>query len=381
MTLNDNGNKFHRAYVTVDLDAIDHNLTQLKSCLKDGVKALAIVKADAYGHGSVTVSKHIEDKIDYFAVASLNEAVELRVNGIKKPILILAYTSPSQYCELVEHDLTATIYNIDDARQLSGVATSMGKKAKIHIAVDTGMGRIGFMPTDENVQIIKEISAFDGLDVEGLFSHYACADCADKTESHRQTAVFDDYIKKLELAGVNIPIKHISNSAATTELEKQYDMCRLGISLYGLYPSDEVDKSKVNLIPAMEVIAHVIHIKNVDKGFKIGYGHIYETPSPKKIATVSFGYADGFNRCLTNVGYVLINGKKAPVVGKVCMDMIMVDVTEIDDVCVGDNAVIIGKSKDAYLSAEEFGKMSNSINYEVICNFMPRVTRIYKKKG
>lgn len=381
MTLNDNSNKFHRAYVTVDLDAIDHNLTQLKACLKDGVKALAIVKADAYGHGSVTVSKHIENKIDYFAVASLNEAVELRVNGIKRPILILAYTSPSQYSELVEHDLTATIYNIDDARQLSGVATSMGKKAKIHIAVDTGMGRIGFMPTDENVQIIKEISAFDGLDVEGLFSHYACADCADKTESHRQTAVFDEYIKKLELAGVNIPIKHISNSAATTELEKQYDMCRLGISLYGLYPSDEVDKSKVNLIPAMEVIAHVIHIKNVDKGFKIGYGHIYETPSPKKIATVSFGYADGFNRCLTNVGYVLINGKKAPVVGKVCMDMIMVDVTEIDDVCVGDNAVIIGKSKDAYLSAEEFGKMSNSINYEVICNFMPRVTRIYKKKG
>ncbi len=381
MTLNDNSNKFHRAYVTVDLDAIDHNLSQLKSCLKDGVKALAIVKADAYGHGSVTVSKHIEDNVDYFAVASLNEAVELRVNGIKKPVLILAYTSPSQYSELIEHNLTATIYSINDAKQLSDVAVSMGKKAKIHIAVDTGMGRIGFMPTDENVQIIKEISLLQGLEIEGLFSHYACADCEDKTESYRQTAVFDEYIKKLELAGINIPIKHISNSAATTELENQYDMCRLGISLYGLYPSEEVDKTKVNLIPAMEVIAHVIHIKNVDKGFKIGYGHIYETPSPKKIATVSFGYADGFNRCLTNVGYVLINGKKAPVVGKVCMDMIMVDVTDIDDVCVGDNAVIIGKSNDAFLSAEEFGKMSNSINYEVICNFMPRVTRIYKKKG
>lgn len=381
MTSNNNSDKFHRAYVTVDLDAIDHNLSQLKACLKDGVKALAIVKADAYGHGSVTVSKHIESKIDYFAVASLNEAVELRNNSIKKPILILAYTSPSQYTELVEHNLTATIYSLDDARVLSDVAVSMGKKAKIHIAVDTGMGRVGFMPTDENVDIIKQISLLDGIEIEGLFSHYACADCADKTESNRQTAVFDEYIKKLECAGVNIPIKHISNSAATTELENQYDMCRLGISLYGLYPSDEVDKTKVDLVPAMEVIAHVINVKNVDKGFKIGYGHIYETPSPKKIATVSFGYADGFNRCLTNVGYVLINGKKAPVVGKVCMDMIMVDATDIDDVCIGDNAVIIGKSKDAFLSAEEFGEMSNSINYEVICNFMPRVTRIYKKKG
>jgi alanine racemase len=249
-----------------------------------------------------------------------------------------------------------------------------------HVAVDTGMGRIGVQPDETGADLVLAVSQLEGVEIEGLFSHYACADCQDKTDAQEQTALFDRFIGLLEGRGVQIPLKHICNSAGAMEMDKQYDMCRLGIALYGLYPSEEVEK-KIALIPAMEVISHVVHVKDVPQGFKIGYGHIYEAPAKRKIATVCVGYADGYNRCLTGVGYVLIRGKKAPVVGKVCMDQIMVDVTDIEGVTVGDQAVILGKSQDACISAEELGAMCHSFNYEVVCNFMPRVTRAYYKDG
>lgn len=377
-------NKYHRTFAAIDLDAIDNNLSQLKACINDGVKAMAVVKADAYGHGSVAVSKHIEDKVDYFAVASVDEAVELRDGGIKKPILVLSYTSPMKYETLVDYDITATVYNYSEAKLLSETAKSRGKKAKVHIAVDTGMGRIGFVPDASGADSVKEISTLSGIELEGLFSHYACADAYDKTDAGEQTMLFDRFIALLSERNVEIPIKHICNSAGTMDFKKQYDMCRLGIALYGLYPSDEVedmDKDRVKLIPAMEVVSHVVHIKEVPPGFKIGYGHIYEAPSVRKIATVCIGYADGYNRCLTNVGYVLIRGKKAPVVGKVCMDQIMVDITDIDCVEIGEHAVVLGENEGARISAEELGAMSHSFNYEVVCNFMPRVARFYYKDG
>ncbi len=311
---------YYRTFAAINLDAIHHNLCALKSCMKDGVHAMAVIKADAYGHGSATIAKHIEQEVDYMAVACLEEAIELRNAGITKPILILSYTHPSLYGKLIDYDITAAIYNYDEANQLSDVALQKNIKAKVHLVVDTGMGRIGFAPDEKSANCVQEISALPGIEVEGLFSHYACADCNDKTDANEQTRLFDAFIKMLEARNVYIPLKHICNSAGTMDFDKQYDMCRLGIALYGLYPSDEMDKSKVDLIPAMEVVSHVVHVKDVPKGFKIGYGHIYEAPAPRKIATVSIGYADGFNRCLTGVGYVLINGKKAPIVGKVCMD-------------------------------------------------------------
>ncbi len=373
--------KYYRTFAAVNLSAIEHNLNELKSCIKPGVKAMAVVKADAYGHGSIRVASYIENKIDYFAVASIDEAVELRKGGIKKPILILSYTSPLVYDVLIEYDLTTAIYNLDEAKQLSETAISMKKAAKVHVAVDTGMGRIGFSPNEESADLVKEISLLDGINLEGLFSHYACADCFDKADAMEQTALFDAFIKMLDKLGVNIPIKHICNSAGTMDFDEQYDMCRLGIALYGLYPSDEMDKTKISLIPAMEVISHVVHVKDVPAGFKIGYGHIYEAPEARKIATVSIGYADGFNRCFTNVGYVLINGKKAPVVGKVCMDQIMVDVTDIENVTVGEHAVIMGENDGIKITAEDLGSMCYSFNYEVVCNFMPRVKRFYYIDG
>lgn len=374
-------NHYHRSFACVDLDAIDHNLCELKARLNEGVKALAVVKADAYGHGSVVVSKHIEDKVDYFAVATIEEAITIRDGGIKKPILVLSFTSPYQYEALIEKKITATIFNVDEAKILSDMAVKKGKKAKIHVPVDTGMGRIGFTPDEKGADAVREISLLEGVELEGLFSHYACADCEDKTDALQQTKLFDLFIELLNKRNVEIPIKHICNSAGTMEFTKQYDMCRMGVALYGLYPSDEVKKDKVKLLPAMEVVSHVIHVKTVPQGFKIGYGHIYEAPSERRIATICIGYADGYKRCLTGVGYVLIHGKKAPVVGKVCMDQIMVDITDIPDAKVGDHAVVMGKSLDAEISAETLGEMCHSFNYEVVCNFMPRVTRVYYKDG
>ncbi len=368
---------YHRSYASINLEAIAHNLRELQSCMGEGVLSLAVVKADAYGHGMVPVSRFLEEKVDYFAVAEVDEGIQIRQGGVKKPILVLSYTSPSQYASLLDYDITATIFNLEDAEALSSLAVQKGMRAKVHVAVDTGMGRIGFMPTEESADIVQKISRLPGILLEGLFSHYACADSADPRDAVEQEKLFDAFLSLLDARDVNIPIKHICNSAGAMNFTKQYDMCRLGIALYGLYPSAEMDREKIKLIPAMEVISHVIHVKTVPEGFKIGYDHIYTAPSPRRIATVGIGYADGFNRCLTEVGYVLINGQKAPIVGKVCMDQIMVDVTDIPHVSVGDPTVVLGESQGVRISAEELGKMCHSFNYEVVCTFMPRVHRVY----
>ena len=370
--------EFYRSFAKINLSAIDHNLREIKKSLAKGVKTLAVVKADAYGHGLVPVSKHIQKDVDYFAVATVEDALELRENGVEKPVIILSYVSPLQYETVIENDITATMYNVEEAENLSALAEKKGKKVKVHIPVDTGMGRIGFMPDVDGVKAVKRISEMKGIFLEGLFSHYACADYEDKTGADKQTELFDSFISLLEKEGIEIPIKHMNNSAGTIENLKQYDMCRIGIALYGLYPSDEVNKDNMKLMPAMEVMSHIVHIKTVEKGFKIGYGHIYEAPSERTIATVSIGYADGYKRCLTGVGYVLANGKKAPIVGKICMDQCMVDITDIPDLKVGDKVVVMGKSGDEELSAELLGSMCHSFNYEIICSFMPRVIRIYE---
>ncbi len=368
---------YHRAYSRTNLDAIGHNFKELASLCGEEVKKCAIVKADAYGHGAVTVSKFLEDKADYFAVACFEEAIELRKAGIGKPVIILGYSDYSQFREITEFNITATIYRYEDALALDKVAKDIGKKAAIHVAVDTGMGRIGFEYSEKSADIVKEISKLENICLEGIFSHYAKADYEDKTSAKKQTERFIRFLEELEKREVSIPIKHICNSAGIIDLDSHFNMVRMGIAIYGCYPSDEVMKERVNLHPAMEVISHVIHVKDVPEGTPIGYGHSYITDSKKTIATISIGYADGFSRSLSNKGYVLIRGEKAHVVGKVCMDQIMVDVTDIDGVCVGDEAIILGKSGNREITAEEIGALSGSFNYEVLTTFMPRVTRIY----
>lgn len=368
---------YYRTFAKIDLDAIEHNFRELKALVNPDVKCCCVIKSDAYGHGAAEVAALLSGSADYFAVACIEEAVELRNAGIETPILILGYTSPMQYQTVLENNLTITLYDFEQAKQLSQVAVILGKKAKIHIAVDTGMGRIGFQPTAEDADIVKEISKLEGVYIEGLFSHYAKADYKDKASANEQTRKFDCFISLLEKRGVAVQIKHICNSAAIIEMDKHYDMVRMGISLYGMYPSDEVDKTKVSLILAMEVVSHIIHVKTVSAGTPIGYGQIYTAPEERKIATVAVGYADGYNRCMTENGTVIINGQQAPVVGKVCMDQIMVDVTDIDFVEVGDHAVILGEMDGEKITAEDIGERCNSFDYEVVCNFSKRVKRLY----
>lgn len=373
--------EYHRSFACIDLTAIRANFDALKSRLAHGTKTMAVVKADAYGHGAVKVAKALEERADYFAVAAIDEAIELRESGIGNPILILSYTCPNQFEALLENDLIPSIYSYDDALKLSETAAGLGKTAAIHIAVDTGMGRIGYIPCEESADIIKSISELENIEVEGIFTHFACADSRDKTSAMAQKKRFDGFIALLESKGVSIPVKHACNSAAAIDFDSHYDMVRLGVSLYGLYPSDEVATDRISLKPAMEVVSHVIHVKDVEAGIGIGYGHTYVTSEKRRIATVCIGYADGFNRAFSNKGYVLIHGKKAPVTGRVCMDQIMVDVTDIDGVSVGDHAVILGTSGDEKITAEELGAMCDSFNYEVVCTFLPRVIRVYCEDG
>ena len=368
---------YYRSYARVDLACIRNNFDELKKILAPETKTMAVVKADGYGHGSVAVAKTLEGRADYFAVADIAEAVELRDNGIRTPILILSYTSPYQYEQMINLGITATVYSLADAKAISETAKNLGKTALIHVAVDTGMSRVGFKDCAESAETVKEISELDNIFVEGLFSHYACADCADKASAAEQKNRFDNFIAMLREIGIEIPIKHICNSAGAIDLDDHYDMVRLGISLYGLYPSDEVYKEGLALKPAMEVMSHIIHIKEIEEGTPVGYGHTYIAPSKRKVATVCIGYADGYQRAFSNKGVVLIRGKRAPVIGRVCMDQIMIDITGIDDAVVGDYVVIMGRNGDEYLSAEELGELAGSFNYEIICTLMPRVIRTY----
>ena len=372
---------YHRSFACIDLTAIKSNFDALKSRVKPETKAMAVIKANAYGHGAVRVAKVLEGRADYFAVAVIEEALELRESGIKNPILILSLTSPCQFEALIVNDLIPTVYTYEDAVKLSETAEKLGKKAVIHVAVDTGMSRIGFKDCEESVDIIKRISELPNIEIDGIFTHFACADAKDKASAMIQKGRFDSFIELLENRGVKIPVKHCCNSAATIDFDNHYDMVRMGISLYGLYPSDEVMTERVSLKPAMEVVSHIIHIKDVEPGVGIGYGHTYTTESTRRIATVCIGYADGFNRAFSNKGYVLIRGKKAPITGRVCMDQIMVDITDIDDASVGDHVVIMGASGGEKITAEELGAMCGSFNYEVVCTFMPRVIRTYYEDG
>lgn len=365
----------------IDLDAIKSNFDALKSLLPSGTKAAAVIKADAYGHGAVETARALSDRADYFAVSVIDEALELRAAGIKTPVMLLSYAAPRRFAAAINNRVALTVYRFEDAEALSETAVRLGKEAVIHIAVDTGMNRIGFRPSAESLDTIKRLAALPNITVEGIFSHFSTADSGDKTYALEQKKKFDGFITALEKEGVRIPIKHICNSAGIIDFDFSYDMVRMGVALYGLYPSEEVDRGKIPLIPAMKVVGRVICVKDVGAGEPIGYGRSYITPEKQKIATVAVGYADGFKRAFSNKGYVLIKGKKAPVRGKVCMDQTMVDVTDIDGVKVGDEAVIMGESGGERITAELLGELCGGFNYEIICTFTPRIKRIYLENG
>lgn len=375
--------KYYRVYASVNLDAIYDNMKNIKENTKDGTGMIAVIKTDGYGHGAVPIAKTVDELVWGYAVATSDEGVNLRTNGVTKPVIILGYTHESQYEKIVENDLRPAIFTFEDAKKLSDVACSESKKAKIHIKIDTGMSRIGFHPDKDSVKVISDISRLPGIEIEGIFTHFYASDETDKTSAYEQYKIFNNIISELEKQGVNIPIKHCSNSAAIIDMpDVNMDCVRVGIALYGMYPSDEVDKTKVKLTPAMELKSHIICLKEVEKGVGISYGATYVTSEKTKVATVSVGYGDGYRRSLSNKGYVLIRGHKAPILGRVCMDQFMVDVTHIKDVQRGDVVTLLGKDGDMEITAEELAGMAGeTFNYEIVCDIGKRIPRVFYRHG
>lgn len=373
-------NRYLRCYAEISLEAIGHNIREVKKRLPEGVKLLGVVKANAYGHGAVPVASYLENQVDYFATATIEEAIELRENGISAPILILGYVSPSQYSDLVEYDITQTIDSYAQALALEKEAARQNRKAKAHLAVDTGMTRIGFQVTEHDADEAAKIADLPHVELEGMFTHFSCADQEDKTYCSMQMEKYDKMTALLAERGVTIPLRHICNSAGIMEFDDhRFEMVRSGIITYGIYPSEEVKKERLDLIPALSWKSHVIHVKEVGPGIGVSYGATYVTEKPMtRIATVSAGYADGYPRALSNQGCVLIHGKKAPIIGRICMDQMMVDVTDIPDVQVEDVVTLVGTDGDETITIEEIANPAARFDYEMLCDISSRVTRVYK---
>ncbi len=371
-----------RVYAKVNLDAICRNVRRVIDKVGKDVSVMAIVKTDAYGHGAIPVAKALcETGVDSFGVATVEEALQLRRNGISSPILILGYVFPEDYEKVIENDIMHAVFRYENAVELSKKAVQMGKTAKIHIAVDTGMGRIGFRPNDESLEEIKKISRLEGLEIDGIFTHFACADEKDKTSCDAQKKLYLGFLEKIAANGIKIPVRHMDNSAGIIDYNSDFlDMVRVGIMTYGLYPSEEVNKAGFRLDPALEIISRVTFVKKVPAGFNVSYGSTYTTDKGTEIATVSIGYGDGYPRSLSNKGRVLINGKFAKIIGRVCMDQMMVDVTGMG-VKQGDTVVVVGRDGENFISVEEVADASGSFNYEFCCRINMRVPRVYIKDG
>ncbi len=371
---------FFRTEAAIDLDALDYNFDNTRKKLPDSVKLLCVIKADAYGHGAVAFAKHLDDKCDFFGVACIEEAIELKKAGIKTPLLILGTVAHYNFDQVVENDIRIPIYSLDAAKALSDEAVKQNKTVKFHFCVDTGMSRIGFQVNEESADICKKITELPNIFAEGLFSHFATADEKDLSKTINQREQFKKFISYLEERNIDIPIKHINNSAGIMNFDEYFDMCRMGIITYGLYPSDEVDKSLLDIRPVMQWKTHISHIKTLENGREISYGGTYTVVGEKKIATIPVGYADGYPRCLSNKGKVLINGRFAPITGRVCMDQFMVDITGIE-AKEGDTVVLVGKSGENELSMEEVSEAAYSFNYELPCRIARRVPRTYYQNG
>ncbi len=366
-------------YVKIDLDKILSNFQAVQE--KAGVPVMAVVKADAYGHGAIQVARLLQGKCAFFGVSSILEALELRRAGLEEPILILGQTPVSAFPVAIREHIRPTVFRYEDAVALSETAVSLGKTALFHFAVDTGMGRIGFQPTPRSADLCAEIAKMPGLQAEGLFSHFATADCEDLSRSREQAALFEEFDAMLKERGVHIPIRHLDNSAGLMNFPNHYEMVRSGIVTYGMYPSDQVNPGLLPLSPALEWVSRVTHVKELPAGCPISYGGTYVTSCPTKIATVPVGYADGYRRKLSGQFHVLIHGQKAPILGRICMDQMMVDVTHIPDVKPEDRVTLVGKNGEASITMEEISAVADSFNYEFVCGISRRVPRFYYQNG
>ena len=365
--------------VLIDLDAVSHNIDAVRQ--KAGVPVMAVIKADAYGHGAVPIAHLLRDKCAFFGVSSMLEALELRRAGIDNPILILGHTPPAAFPEAVRLGIRPAIFRYDDALALSRAAVEAGVTAPFHFALDTGMSRIGFQASEESADTCVKIAALPGLRAEGLFSHFATADSADLTRSRRQAALFDAFDAMLRVRGVEIPIRHLDNSEGLMNFPCRYEMVRSGIVTYGMYPSDEVSPTLLPLEPALQWVSRITHLKLLPAGREISYGGTFVTSRPTLVATIPVGYADGYRRSLSGKFHVLIRGAKAPILGRVCMDQLMVDVTHIPGAALDDPVVLVGRSGEARITVEDIAAAADSFNYEFVCGISRRVPRVYTAAG
>jgi alanine racemase len=374
-------------WAEIDLNAIAHNVQALMRLLAPPCRLLVAVKANGYGHGAVRVAQTaLASGATFLGVARIDEGIELRLAGIKQPILVFGYTRPERAGDLVRHDLTQTVYDLPTAKAYSEKAKALGRDLCIHIKFDTGMGRLGMvsqvphiaLPTTAVIESVKRIAGLPGLTIEGLFTHFACADSKDKSHAEMQFAIFSRLLHHLESEGIRVALRHAANSAAIIDMPHTHlDLVRAGISVYGLYPSNEVDRKRVALVPAMTLKTRVIHLKEVPAGFAVSYGSTWKSPRSTRIATVPVGYADGYNRRQSNRGQMLVRGQRAPVVGRVCMDLTMLDVGHIPDVAIGDEVIVFGGKGKNSLPADELAAGLDTINYEIVSALTGRVPRVY----
>ena len=375
---------YTRIRARIDLDAIEYNIEKMKENLPEDTKLIVVAKADCYGHGALQTTSllSLKECVWGFAVATLDEAIVLRRGGITKPILVLGCIFPEQWVDALENNIRITVYTEELTKVLSDLAVKIGRKAYVHVKLDTGMGRIGFTPGKEGADKIEEISKLPNIVMEGLYTHFSKADEGDKSYTMKQMEAYTWMKEELAGRGITFSYYHCCNSAGIIDLKGAgQNLSRAGISTYGMYPSEEVHKENVDLKPALELISHVAFVKWVDEGEMISYGGTYVTKRRTKIATIPVGYGDGYPRSLSNKGYMLIHGKKAPIIGRVCMDQCMVDVTEIEDVKFGDEVVLVGRDGDEYLSVETLSRLSDRFNYEFVCLMGKRIPREYIRRG
>ena len=376
---------YQRVWAVIDLDAVWHNMDQMHNHLSDNVQMLGVIKADGYGHGAVQIGRELE-KMDYVyghAVATAEEAMILRRVGLQKPILILGYTFPYCYEDLIRYNIRQAVFREDTIEELAACACRMCKSVKVHVKVDTGMTRVGIQPDDSGLAFVKKVLQTEGIELEGMFTHFARADERDKSSAKGQLNKFLDFTARVENElGYKIPIKHCSNSAGIVEMpEANMDIVRAGIMLYGLWPSEQVSRDIISLAPVLSLKSHVVYIREVAAGVPISYGGTYVTPRKMRVATIPVGYGDGYPRGLSGKGYVLIRGRRAPILGRVCMDQFMVSVEDIPDAAEGDEVTLIGRDGDLEITMEQLGNLSGRFNYELACDLGKRIPRVYMKKG
>lgn len=374
-----------RVWAQIDLDAVESNAINLKANLPEHTKIMAVIKTDGYGHGSVPIAKRLEslDFVFGFGVATSEEAHSLRCAGIKKPILILGYSFPYSYERIVREEIRPAVFRADSIELLREAAKKEGKPVKVHIKVDTGMSRVGITPDREGLSFVRSLTGLREIEIEGIFTHFARADELDKTSALEQFDTFERFLHmiKKELS-LEIPVKHCANSAGIMELPRTgMDVARAGIALYGLMPSDEVRRGIVPLKPAMSLYSHIVYIKTIHEGQSVSYGGTFTAQRDMRVATIPVGYGDGYPRSLSGRGYVLIRGKKAPVLGRICMDQFMVDVSHIPQAKEDDRVVLIGVDGGERITAEELGALSGRFHYELICDLGKRIPRVYTENG